>query len=113
MSAPSKPSTILSAFTQLQGGDGQAIVPGGQLVTLGGRATWWEDGKPVWLALPGDVNGHGARWRPDGKALRVGLGTLDLEARAWQPEPVAADSLPQRWAFVRSPQRALGPGPWA
>ena len=36
-----------------------------------------------------------------------------VEQGAWQPEPVAADSLPQRWAFVRSPQRALGPGPWA
>lgn len=36
-----------------------------------------------------------------------------VEQGHWQPEPVAADSLPQRWAFVRSPQRALGPGPWA
>ena len=36
-----------------------------------------------------------------------------VEQGLWQPEPVAADSLPQRWAFVRSPQRALGPGPWA
>ena len=36
-----------------------------------------------------------------------------VEQGHWQPEPVAADSLPQRWAFVRSPQRVLGPGPWA
>lgn len=42
MSAPSSATTILSAFTPLQGGDGQAIAPGGRLVTLGGRATWWE-----------------------------------------------------------------------
>jgi hypothetical protein len=96
MSAPSPPTTILSAFTPLQGGDGQAIAPGGRLVTLGGRATWWEGDKPVWMALPGDVNGYGARWQPDGKALCVGLGTLDLEARTWHPEPALKGLVPDR-----------------
>jgi hypothetical protein len=36
-----------------------------------------------------------------------------VEQGVWQPEPVRADELPQRFAYVRSPQRALGPGPWA
>lgn len=35
-----------------------------------------------------------------------------VEQGIWQPEPVTASELPARWAFVRSPQRALGPGPW-
>ena len=37
----------------------------------------------------------------------------EVERGRWHPEPVAADSLPQHWAFVRSPQRALGTVPWA
>jgi hypothetical protein len=87
MSSPTP--KILSAFTPLHGGFSQAIAPGRQLVTLGGAATWWESDVPVTVALP-NTPSDGARWTPDGKSLRVGLGTLDLAARAWRPEPALA-----------------------
>lgn len=88
MSSPTPPK-ILAAFTPLQGGFSQAIAPGNTLVTLGGAATWWERDVPVTVALP-NVPSDGARWVSDGKLLRVGLGTLDLAARAWRPEPALA-----------------------
>ena len=87
MSPPPKPSTILSTFTQLRDGFSQAIAPGAPLVTLGGGATWWEGDAPVTVALPQNVTPYGSRWKPDGKALSIGLGAIDLAARTWRPEP--------------------------
>jgi len=82
MSAPNPPPPVLSAFKQLQGGDGSSIAPGAPLVTLGGRATWWEGDTPVTIPLPVEGDTKGARWLADGK-LAVGPGTLDLKARTW------------------------------
>lgn len=88
MSSPAPTPTVLTAFTPLRGGFSQAIAPGGQLVTLlMGGATWWDGDAPVMARLPPHVPVHGTRWSSDGKTLRVGLGTLDLAARAWSPEP--------------------------
>ncbi len=88
MSSPARASTVLGAFTPLRGGFSQAIAPGPQLVTLlMGGATWWEGEVPVVAKLPAHVPVGGTRWTRDGKALRIGLGTLDLAARAWLPDP--------------------------
>jgi len=92
MSSPTSPPNTISAFTSLRGGFSQAIAPGGQLVTLsaGAGATWWERDAPVTAVLPPSTPVDGARWTPDGKSLRVGLGTLDLAARVWREEPALA-----------------------
>ncbi len=97
MSSPT-PKTF-SAFTPLHDGFSQAIAPGAQLVTLGAGAgaTWWEHDAPVSATLPPNTPVDGTRWTPDGKSLRVGLGTLDLAARKWTADPALAS-----WA-------ALGP----
>lgn len=87
----STPSQTLSAFTPLQGGFSEAIAPGPRLVTLSaGGATWWEDDHAVTAELPPNTRVNGARWTPDGKALRVGLGTLDLATRTWRAESTLA-----------------------
>jgi hypothetical protein len=101
MSAPSPPPTILSAFKQLQGGDGTDIAPGAPLVTLGGRATWWEGDVPVTIALPIEGSTQGARWQADGK-LAVGPGALDLKARMWTAEPALAKLRVYRVQHFRS-----------
>ena len=85
MSAPSPAPTVLSPFKQLQGGDGTSIAPGAPLVTLGGRATWWENDAPIAISLPLEGSTQGSRWLADGK-LAVGPGTLDLKARTWTGE---------------------------
>jgi hypothetical protein len=84
------PANILSAFTRLDGGFSQAIAPGNTPLTLnaGAGAAWWDDGVPVTVALPPQTPVDGTRWLVDGKSLRVGLGTLDLAARAWHVDPV-------------------------
>jgi len=84
---PTAPAPVLSAFSPLTGGFSQVIAPGEPLLTLGTAATWWENGTPVTAAVSPDGSPRGARWIPGKQALRVGLGTLDLAARAWQPEP--------------------------
>src|SRR5439155_25176224 len=83
-------STILSAFMRLEGGFSQAVAPGAGPVTLnaGAGATWWERDLPVTTALPPGTPVDGTRWTRDGKSLRVGLGTLDLAARAWHADAV-------------------------
>ncbi|MGE0546107.1 MAG: hypothetical protein AB7O24_00195 [Kofleriaceae bacterium] len=86
----SPPSKAFSAFAPLRDGFSQAIAPGGQLVTLGGGATWWQDDAPVMVALPPNTPVDGAQWTADAAALRVGLGTLDLAARAWRADAVLA-----------------------
>jgi len=89
MSTP-PPTPILSSFTPLAGGLREAIAPGPRLVTLGATAaTWWEAGAPVTAELPRQVSVDGAAWTPAG-GLRVGLGTLDLAARRWTPDPALA-----------------------
>jgi len=89
MSSAAAPAQILSAFTPLKGGFSQAIAPGGIPMTLGSGAgaTWWERDVPVTAELPPGTPVDGTRWTPDGKLLRVGLGALDLAARAWHPDP--------------------------
>lgn len=88
MSPPPPSQTILGSFTPLRGGYNQAIAPGGQIVTLlMGGAAWWEGDVAVTASIPPHVPVGGTRWTADGKSLRVGLGTLDLAARAWRPEP--------------------------
>lgn len=88
MSSPAPTSPVLTAFTPLRGGFSQAIAPGGRLVTLlNGAATWWDGDAPVTATLPPQVPVAGARFTADGASLRVGLGTLDLAARTWRPEP--------------------------
>jgi hypothetical protein len=88
MSAPTPPqSPILSPFTPLREGFSQVIVPGARPLTLGGNgATWWDNGAPITATLPADIDGYGARWSADGKALYVGLGSLDLATRSWHAE---------------------------
>jgi hypothetical protein len=89
-SAMSAPAKTLSPFTPLEGGFNQAIAHGEPLVTLGGNgATWWDGKTPVTVELPG-VDPYGSRWKPGGKQLRVGLGTLDLAKRAWVADPAFA-----------------------
>jgi Protein of unknown function (DUF2946) len=103
---------------------------GPQRVYVELEATPW-----IWRLQPDDtVQAHTGA--PAGEVLRclldeegrlylvtgLGLGlvhTSDMlqaagrvEQGAWQPEPVRAEELPQRWGYVRSPQRALGPVPW-
>ena len=82
----------LSAFTPLRDGFSEAIAPGDRLVTLssGAGATWWDKAAPVRATLPPATRVGGARWTVDGTSLRVGLGTLDLAARTWRPEPLLA-----------------------
>jgi hypothetical protein len=91
MASPNTP--IVSAFTAWKDGFSQAIAPGPgpHVVTLlgGGAATWWEHDAPVTAQFPNGVPVDGTRWTADGK-LRVGLGTLDLAARAWTKEPALA-----------------------
>jgi len=90
MSSTSPPPNILSAFTPLTGGYSQAIAPGIRIVTLGGAgATWWEGGVPVTVPLP-NLPSDGTQWTANGKALHVGLGTIDLASRTWNPEPSLA-----------------------
>lgn len=87
MSTP-PPQPILGSFSPLQGGYNQAIAPGPRLVTLlMGGAAWWDGDAAVTATLPPHVPVDGTRWTADGTSLRVGLGTLDLAARAWRPEP--------------------------
>ena len=82
------PTPVLSSFTPLDGGFREAIAPGPRLVTLSATAaTWWEGRAPITAELPRQVSVDGAAWTPAG-ALRVGLGTLDLAARRWTPDPV-------------------------
>ncbi|MCE9574108.1 MAG: hypothetical protein K8W52_13260 [Deltaproteobacteria bacterium] len=80
------PPTAFSAFTTLTGGSVMAFPPGDRLVALHARsATWWEGDAAVTALLPG-LAVDGARWSADGR-LWVGLGALDLAARAWTPAP--------------------------
>jgi hypothetical protein len=89
MSSASASAKILSAFTPLKDGFSQAIAPGGGPLTLnaGAGATWWERDVPVTAELPPGTPVDGTRWTRDGTSLRVGLGTLDLAARAWHADP--------------------------
>jgi hypothetical protein len=91
MPTPKPPAVTkqpFSAFTQLKGGSAMAIASGDRLVVAlhSQLATWWDHDTPVEVVLP-NVPVDGSRWMPDGKRLRVGLGTLDLTTRAWSPEP--------------------------
>jgi hypothetical protein len=108
MSSPTPPSNILSAFKPLHGGFSQALAPGSQVVTLAGGAgaTWWERDVPVTAELPPATPVDGTRWAPDGKSLRVGLGTLDLAARAWRPERTL-ESWNRPWPDGSLPVRAV------
>ena len=82
---PTPTSSALSAFTSLKGGTAEAIAPGDRIVALYTRsATWWDHDAPITAELPG-IPVEGSRWTSDGK-LHVGLGTLDLASRTWQPE---------------------------
>ena len=58
------------------------------------------------------VSHYLSRAHRDGRATGCTMAALSGDA-ARQPEPVRADELPLRFAYVRSPQRAFGPGPWA
>jgi hypothetical protein len=89
MSAPTPPPKTLSTFTQLTGGAAQFIPSGTRLVALGGGlATAWDaSNKPIEIPLPSNVDPYGARWTADGAQLHVGLGVVDLAARAWRAEP--------------------------
>jgi hypothetical protein len=92
----------ISAFTPLQGGSVMAIAPGPRILALNARlATFWDHDSPVEVALPA-LPVDGSRWMPDRDRLRVGLGTLDLAARAWSPEPVL-----QIWNQRRKPASAV------
>jgi len=95
-------SQPISAFTPLKGGSAMAIAPGDRLVALHAQlATWWDHDTPVEVVLP-DLPVDGSRWMPDGNRLRVGLGTLDLVARTWSPEPTL-----QIWNQRRKPASAV------
>jgi hypothetical protein len=85
---PTTPAAApISAFTSLKGGSTMAIAPGDRLVALHAQvATWWEQDLPIEAVLP-TIPVDGARWVPGGQRLHVGLGTLDLAARSWRPEP--------------------------
>ncbi len=70
----------------------------------GAGATWWERDRPVTAELPPNIPVDGARWTADGKSPRVGLGTIDLKARAWRADPGLASwgaPGPQGQAAVR------------
>ena len=70
-------------------------------MTLGARATWWDGDTPVAIAIGVEGSTQGARWQADGK-LAVGLGTLDLKARAWTGELALAKLRIYRKQHIRS-----------
>jgi hypothetical protein len=77
---------VLSSFVQLKGGAVSALAPGDRIVALHPAvATWWERDRAVEAALP-NIPVGGSRWL-DEHRLRVGLGSLELQQRAWLPEP--------------------------
>lgn len=92
MSASTATATVFSAFTARSGGFSEAIAPGSPLVTLGrgAGATWWESDAEVTAALPPGTPVDGARWNADGRALYLGLGVLEVGARAWRALPALA-----------------------
>ncbi|HEY1817740.1 MAG TPA: hypothetical protein VGG74_35610 [Kofleriaceae bacterium] len=84
-------ATTLGPFTILHGDAGDELPPGDGVVPVlalsPGEATWWVGDTATKTTLVDAGNIKGARWLADGKHLRVGFGTLDLDARTFAVEP--------------------------
>ena len=83
--------TPIGPFTTLRGSAGDELPPGDAstpIVALSSAdATWWVGDTATHATLADAGRVTGSRWLEGGKRLRVGLGTLDLDARSFAVEP--------------------------